>query len=250
MVRFVFSLALCLGLSTQVLAAGWGSLEGQVVLDGEVPPQLYLVKKGDTTVKDAAVCAVDGVLEESQLIDPETKGIANVVIYMQKAPKTIHPDLKKSKESKIVFDQKGCAFIPHVLHVRTDQEVQCISSDSIAHNLHSNPFSNTAQNFIVQPNDQNGTIVKMPIVERNPVKIVCDIHPWMSAYWVVTDHPYVAITGKDGKFRIDNLPEGEHDFRIWNGKAGNIEKKVTVKIKANETTTLPVVKVPLKAFQK
>lgn len=250
MVRFAFSLALCLGLSTQVLAAGWGSLEGQIVLDGDVPAAQYLVKKGDSTVKDAAVCSVDGVLDESQLIDPETKGIANVVIYMQRAPKQIHPDLKKSKEAKVVFDQKGCAFIPHVLHVRNDQEVQCISSDSIAHNLHSHPFANTAQNFIVQPNDQAGSVVKMPIAERNPVKIVCDIHPWMTAYWVVTDHPYVAITDKDGKFRIDNLPEGEHDFRVWNGKTGNIEKKLTVKIKAGETTTLPVKKVPLKAFQK
>ena len=250
MVRFGLSLALMLGLCSPVLADGWGTLEGQVILDGEVPPPAFLVKKGDMTVKDAAVCAKEGVPDDSMKFDPESKGIANVIVYMQKAPKKIHPDLEKSAQKEVIFDQKGCNFLPHCLLVRTDQTVLCISDDAVAHNLHTNPFSNTAQNFIVQPNDHTGTKINMTIAERNPVKIQCDIHPWMGAYWVVLDHPYAAVTDKDGKFKIENLPEVSHTFRIWNSKVGNIEKKLTVKIKAGETTTLPVKKVPLSDFQK
>lgn len=250
MVRLGFSFALMLGLCSPVLAAGWGSLEGQIVLDGEVPAQNYLVKKGDMTVKDAATCAAEGVVDDSMLFDPETKGIANVIVYMQKAPSKIHPDLKTSSQKEVIFDQKGCNFLPHCLIVRTDQTVLCKSDDAVAHNLHTNPFSNTAQNFIVQPNDQVGTPIKMTIAERNPVKVQCDIHPWMGAYWVVLDHPYAAITDAQGKFKIENLPEGSHDFRIWNSKTGNIERKLSVKIKGGQTTTLPAKKVSLSDFKK
>ncbi|WP_437228250.1 carboxypeptidase regulatory-like domain-containing protein [Planctomicrobium sp. SH661] len=250
MIRFGFSLAILLGICSPVLADGWGSVEGQIILDGDVPAPQFLVKKGDTTVKDAAVCAKDGVPDDSMAFDPETKGIANVFVYLPKAPSKIHPDLKASAEKEVVFDQLGCNFLPHCLIVRTDQDVVCKSSDAVAHNLHTNPFSNTAQNFIVQPNDQTGTPVKMAIAERNPVKVQCDIHPWMGAYWLVLDHPYAAVTDKDGKFKIDNLPEGTHEFRVWNSKAGNIDKKLVVKVKAGETTTVPVKKVPLASFQK
>jgi len=250
MVRFGFSLALMLSLCTSAHAAGWGSVEGQIVLDGEVPAPAFLVKKGDMTVKDAAVCAAEGVPDDSMAFDPETKGIANVIVYLQKKPSKIHPDLKASAEKTVIFDQVRCNFVPHCLIVRTDQTIICKSDDSVAHNLHTNPFANIAQNFIVQPNDQTGTPIKMTIAERNPVKVQCDIHPWMGAYWVVLDHPYAAITDKEGKFKIENLPEGSHDFRVWNSKAGNIEKKLTVKIKGGETTKLPVKKVSLSEFTK
>lgn len=250
MIRFGFSLALMLSLSTPVLAAGWGSVEGQIILDGDVPAPQFLVKKGDTTVKDAAVCASEGVPDDSMAFDPETKGIANVIVYLQKKPSKIHPDLQASAQKEVIFDQILCNFVPHCLIVRTDQTVICKSDDSVAHNLHTNPFANTAQNFIVQPKDQAGTPIKMPIAERNPVKVQCDIHPWMGAYWVVLDHPYAAVTDKEGKFKIENLPEGSHEFRVWNSKAGNIDKKMVVKIKGGETTTLPVKKVKLSAFEK
>jgi hypothetical protein len=50
---------------------------------------------------------------------------------------------------------------------------------------------------------------------RRPVKLECDIHAWMSAYLLVRDNPYFAVTDKDGKFSIKNLPVGEHTFIAW-----------------------------------
>jgi hypothetical protein len=76
-----------------------------------------------------------------------------------------------------------------------------------------------------------------------PLKVTCDIHSWMNAYWVVTDHPYAAVSDADGKFKIENLPAGEHTFRVWHERQGylNREYKVTVKAGANK---LDPVKVP------
>ncbi len=74
--------------------------------------------------QDANVCAAKQLPEETLIVDDKTKGIANIVVYLKKTPEGgIHPDLKASKEKQITFDQKDCRFTPHVLLVRTDQEV-------------------------------------------------------------------------------------------------------------------------------
>lgn len=249
MLKSVFRLSAFWILASPCLAAGWGSVEGQVVLDGAVPTVAPLVRKGDATVKDAAVCAAKDIVNDGMLFDAETKGVANVFVFMRKAPAQIHPDLKVSKEKQVVFDQTNCRFTPHCLIVRNDQTVLCKSSDAVAHNVHTNPFSNTPANFIVQPNDAKGIEVKLPQVERLPVKVVCDIHPWMLAWWVVIDHPYAAITDAKGNFKIENLPEGEHEFQVWHAKTGYIDRKLMVSIKADKTTAQKPVKVKLDQFK-
>lgn len=236
-------LALLAGSTPGIQAAdAWGSIEGQFVADGKIEVPLRF-KKGDPTIKDGPVCAVTDMPDESLIVNPENNGIANVFIYLRKAPAKVHPDLKAPPKDKIVFDQMGCRYIPHGVAVRVGQPVQCISSDAAAHNLHTNPVAGSASNFIVQPNDKVGQDVKFDVVETLPVKVVCDIHSWMDAYWVVTDHPYVAVTDKDGKFKIENLPAGEHSFRVWHERQGYLNRSYKVTVEAGKTTVLNVEKV-------
>jgi hypothetical protein len=256
-----------------VAAQGWGTFEGQFVFDGEVPSLPPLVAKGDANAKDAAVCAADGVSDQTIVVNPDNKGIANICVYMRKAPTKIHPDFANPTESEVVFDQKGCTFLPHVLIVNTKQTVLVKSDDPVNHNTRTSPFSNEAINLIVRPNERDGVPVKMPQSELRtpPVKVSCDIHPWMSAYWLVTDHPYVAVSDADGRFRIENLPAGKHQFVVWQEKAGYVAgfvedtddvhrvqpsdpkrpvQMIEVTIVDGETTTIGSVMVAADAFQK
>ena len=227
----------------------WGIVKGKVILTDAVPNLKPLVTKGDASTKDAAVCAVENVPDESLVVDPETKGIANVVVWMAKKPTKIHPQLVKSKQPTVVFDQKGCRFIPHVLLVRTDQKVQVISDDGVAHNTHTYPLKNKQENFVVPPNDRVGvTVPSVNVEERLPSKVGCDIHPWMQAWWVILDHPYAAVTNAQGEFEIPDLPEGEHEFRVWQEKAGYLEKSLKVKVKAGENKLNPI-KVSASSFK-
>jgi len=222
--------------------AQWGTLKGKIVLDGELPKetQTLVVTKGDPAAKDAAVCAAQDVPRETLIVnmeskDPNEHGIKNVIIYLAKKPSKIHPDLAKSKDAELTFDQKGCRFIPHAMVVRTDQQVRVLSDDGVAHNTHSNPIKNTPENFIVPPNDRKGVLMKpLPSAERVPIRINCDIHPWMEAYWVIVDHPYATVTDEKGNYVIENLPEGEHDFVFWHEGCGYLEKKLPIKIKAGD----------------
>jgi len=244
--------------SLATAADEWGSIEGQFVLEGEIPQLPPLVVKGNPAAKDAAVCAKDGVPDDSLIVNPENKGIANICLYLRKAPARIHPDLAKSAEKEITFDQMGCRFMPHVLIVRTDQTVMVKSGDPVNHNTHTNPFKNSGQNVTIQPNDRKGVPFVMKqseIAGFVPTKVTCDIHPHMSAYWVVTDHPYVAVTDADGKFTIKDLPPGEHTFRVWHERPGYIKtsefaKDVKVKVEPGKTTTLGPYRVKVEEFTK
>jgi hypothetical protein len=64
--------------------------------------------------------------------------------------------------------------------------------------------------------------------ERLPYKAGCSIHPWMDAYVFPRNNGYVAVSDKNGKFTIENLPAGVPLlFKVWQEKAGFV-KNVTV----------------------
>ena len=61
--------------------------------------------------------------------------------------------------------------------------------------------------------------------EPVPASVACNIHPWMKGWLVVPPTPYVAVSGKDGKFELKNLPVGtEIEFQAWQETKGYLDK--------------------------
>jgi hypothetical protein len=233
-----------------------GTLKGSIVLDGAVPDLKPVVKMGDAAVKDAAICAVETIPDESLIVDKDTKGIANVFIYLAKAPegyKYVQP------AKPVEFDQKACKFIPHAMIVplRTkkvggkeepDVAVTVLSADNCLHNTHCT--TTTYQfNEAIKPMDRVGLSIPYPKTFRTPVPVTCDLHPWMKAYHLVVDHPFAAITDAKGNFEIPNLPAGKYEFVIFQESSGYIERSKAVEIKAGADTKLDL-KVPVAKFKK
>lgn len=230
--------------AANVTAADWGGISGQVVVKGDAPAPVLLHAKG-APIKDAEVCAVADTYSEEVVVGKDSKGLANVFIYMTRAPKAIHPDLEKPADAKVVFDQKNCTFLPHAMIVRAGQSVEVVSSDPIAHNTHTYPLRNQAVNILIAPNTPKGSGVDVAtnVAERLPIQVKCDYHPWMIAYWMIVDHPYAAITDKDGKFTIENLPEGDHEFAVWHEKVGRIESKLKISVAGGKITEVKSIEV-------
>jgi hypothetical protein len=234
------ALAMCLS-SAQ---AQYADLEGQIVLSGDIPQLKNKVNKDDPAAKDPAVCAVMDIPNYNFTVDPETKGIANVFVYIRKAPANVNPELKAVPTDPLIVDQKQCMFIPYAMVVRCGQQVIAKSEDAVPHNIHGYNVFNPGFNFTVGANDREGQ--KVPIDKANskaeplPIAVKCDIHTHMESYWLVIDHPYAAVTDAQGKFKISGLPVGKHTITIWQSTSGYLAKALDVEVKAGGTTMEPL----------
>ena len=232
---------------------GFGSISGQFVLDGIIPEPKILVQKGQN-VRNANVCALADLLDESLVVDKKTKGIANIFIYLRSVNK-IHPALKVTPKKKleVVFDQKACHFIPHAMFARTDQTILVKSNDACSHNTHTYPLRNKAENFILPTINRAGVPLKHAVAEILPIKVSCDIHTWMNAWWLILDHPYAAVTSKDGTFQIEKLPAGQYDFIVWHERTGYIKydskRGFQVTVTAGKTKKIEPFHVPVEKFE-
>mgnify|MGYP002631520947 CR=1 FL=1 len=197
-----------------------GSFYGAIVLDGIAPEAVPLIKKGDENVKDKEVCGGADVPDETLLVG-DGNGIANVFVYLRRAPKGYKSE---APSDPVVLDQKGCVFQPHVALIRTGQKVLVKSSDAVQHNVHTFPSRNQGTNLLINPNDQAGLELIYDRSETDPLQVKCDIHAWMSSYHLVLDHPFMAVTDENGKFRIEGLPAGDYEFRVWHERGGLLER--------------------------
>ena len=71
------------------------------------------------------------------------------------------------------------------------------------------------------------------------VKIICEVHLWMGAYIVVTEHPYHAVTDIYGEYRISDVPPGNYRLEVWHETLGTQNKPVEVQ--AGRTTQVDFV---------
>jgi hypothetical protein len=128
--------------------------------------------------------------------------------------------------TSVVLDQKGCMFTPRILGAQTDQPLQMLNGDPMAHNVHGTPKNSSAWNFSlgVKGASRNMIVTKPEAM----IEMKCDIHPWMRAYLGVFDHPYFAVSGADGGFALQNLPPGEYTIEAWHERFGLQSQKITL----------------------
>jgi hypothetical protein len=223
----------------KVKADDWGTIRGQVVFGGSVLPQ---PKQLDVN-KDQDHCLEKGPLfTEELVVNPETKGVRYAVAFL-KAPKgetlPIHPSLKEPSPKEAILDQPRCAFVPHLLAMRSDQTLVAKNPAPVPHNVVITGFTNTYNRQI--PSKKSETFTLEP--EDRAIALSCGAHPWMKGFLWVFDHPYFAVTDADGKFEIKNAPAGERSLVLWHEKVGWLDPKSgkngkKIVVKAGEVTDL------------
>ena len=152
------------------------------------------------------------------------KTLKNVFVYIKDGlPKKAYPT---PGTQKVVLDQKGCRYIPHVFGVMVNQPIEIVNSDSTLHNVHAMPKKNKEFNLGMPMKDMRMTR-KFDKPEIG-AKFKCDVHPWMNAWAHVMEHPFFAVTDDQGAFEIKDLPAGTYTAVAWQEKLGTQEAKVTV----------------------
>ncbi len=143
----------------------------------------------------------------------------DVVVFLEK----VDGKFSLPKE-KPVMDQNNMVFVPHVLPLVVGTTVQFPNSDNVRHNV----FSRSKTKQFNLGTYAAGVVREVTFDKPGIVNILCNVHTEMSAFIVVLENPYFALTGPDGKFAIKNVPPGTYKIIAWHEKLREKEKDVTV----------------------
>jgi plastocyanin len=147
-----------------------------------------------------------GTTVETTVKDDKGKPIDEAVVYV------LSPSALASRPTlAATMDQQDKEFIPHVLPVELGTSVHFPNRDNIRHHVYSFSSAKKFELPLYIGTPANPVLFDKP----GPVVLGCNIHDWMVGYIIVLPTAYFAKTGMDGKARIENVPSGAHEVRVW-----------------------------------
>jgi plastocyanin len=152
-------------------------------------------------------------------------GVSGVsVVWIDAIPGKTFPPADKTP----VMDQKGLMFQPHILAVPVGTTVEFLNSDNVAHNVFWASISGNKKlghNMGTWPKGE-----KKPFKFDQPgvASLLCNVHPEMSGYIIVTPTPYFAESDASGNFTIAGVPDGKYTVTAWHEGAKTQSKPVSV----------------------
>jgi plastocyanin len=197
-----------------------GTITGTITFDGKVPTLKPLAMDADP------VCAKKHAkpVPNEMLVLGNGNTMGNVMVWVSKGlpAGTTWP----APKTPVTLDQNGCMYVPHVMGIMVGQQYKILNSDGVLHNIHTLPKINAQFNKGMPPTLKEATTVFEKPEEVFHIK--CDVHPWMSAYMAVFNHPFFSVTGPDGKFTISGLDPGTYQITAWHERLGTQSATVTV----------------------
>ena len=139
------------------------------------------------------------------------KSAENIAVYVDAIPdKKFDPP-----SAKPVVDQTKMTFVPHVIAVQVGTTVEFLNSDPVGHNVYWPSISGSkklAHNLGTWP---KGEKKAFQFNDVGVASLLCNVHPEMSGYIVVSPTPYFAVTDKSGNYEIKNVPPGKYTLKTW-----------------------------------
>jgi hypothetical protein len=206
-----------------------GAIAGTVRYAG-TPPATATVR----VTADPEVCGKERALGDIRV--GKDGGLGNVVARL--AGITKGKALEPSRD--VTVDQRGCEYVPRVAVFPAGSRVRIQNSDGILHNVNTLAEANPTFN-VAQPKFRR-LVVKRIEEPEMPIKVRCDIHPWMRGWWVSQEHPYYALTDGDGRFQLTDVPAGTYDLELWHETLGTTRHAVAVQANQTARITLEMTK--------
>lgn len=207
-------------------------IEGTIRFEGPQPVRQKIKMGADPACKEQYAEAV----YSNEIVVNDNGTLKNVFVYVKEGVSGSFP----SPTTPVVLDQVGCRYVPHVIGVQVNQPLELRNSDATLHNINAKAKVNRPFN-IAQP-VQGMTSVKKFTKPEIMVKLKCNVHPWMSAYVGVLEHPFFSVSDDTGAFRISGLPAGTYVIEGWQEQYGVQSQTVTVA--DGETATITVTFTP------
>jgi len=200
---------------------GTAAVKGMVKFEGDPPRRRPL----DLGAEEFCVNShsKEPLLTETVVVG-EGGGLANVYVHVTEGL----GGWKFAKgEGKVVLNQQGCQYLPHLLGAQAGQTLTIRNSDPIMHNVHGINMATKRDVFNhaqAKQGLENDEELRKPMM----IFVKCDVHGWMGAHLIVEKHPFFAVTGEDGAFSLAKLPPGTYTIEAWHEKLGTQKQTVTL----------------------
>lgn len=148
---------------------------------------------------------------------PNGAGAAMAVVSLEGSAKS-----QPGKDT--LMDQRGKQFLPHVLAVTVGTVVTFPNSDTVFHNVFAHFH---AKRFDLGMYPQ-GSSKRQRFDKPGLVALFCNVHSEMSAFIMVLDTPYFAVTDKEGKFTITGVEMGQYTAKVWHESGAVFSQRLTV----------------------
>ncbi len=143
------------------------------------------------------------------------------VVYLETAPRGAFDEAPPRRAR---LDQRGEAFVPHVIAIQVGTTVDFPNNDRTYHNVFSLSRTKTFDLGRYAAGKSKSVTFDRPGI----VRVFCDIHSHMNAWILVFAHRYFTVTESDGRFRIDNVPAGTYTVSVWREAGATVSRSVTV----------------------
>jgi plastocyanin len=144
----------------------------------------------------------------ASVTDQQGRPVADAVLVAVPVDGNMRPPQRPRDGS---IDQVDKEFFPRVTVVPVGASVTFPNHDDVRHQVYS--FS-PAKRFELP---LYAGVPAQPVVFDKPGVVVlgCNIHDWMVGYVYVSESPFFAKTGKDGKAVLAELPARAYVVRVW-----------------------------------
>jgi plastocyanin len=133
----------------------------------------------------------------------------------------------------VTIDQKDFQFTPETVAIRAGDRVRFLNHDPQLHNVQTFHPRHSFNVNISTPGEHDETFAFASGIGR-PYRITCAFHGAMRAWVFVFDHPWYQVTGKDGVFRLADVPPGEYSLELVH-PAGELRAAQAIALKPGET---------------
>lgn len=198
LILMVAALGAC---SRQGAVPSGSTISGTVTLAGSCP--------ADPVLNCSADCGASSVTEQHwQVRDGR---VANAFVFIKEGLANSSYD---APSDPAILDQKGCAYVPHVMGLVQGQTLKITSSDPTLHTVHL--ISSAVGESFNRAFMQGAPPVDLKMDSIGVMKTIkCDVHSWMNCYVGVLPHPFFAVSDSTGRYEIHGVPPGEYTLELW-----------------------------------
>ena len=170
------------------------------------------------------LAAASVAVQAGEISGKVTAGKGISVVYVEAVAGKTFP----APTAPLQMDQKSLLFQPHILIAPVGSTVEFLNSDKVQHNIFwpaINGNKKLGHNLGTWPTGE-----KRAFKFDTPgiVPLLCNVHPEMSGYVIVTPTPFYAESDAAGSFKIANVPDGSYTVTAWHEGFKSQSKPVAV----------------------